>query len=219
MSFDWMRVTIGGILIGLVVAAPIGAVNLVCIRRTLSFGQLNGFLSGLGAALGDGVFAIVAAFGLSAISDLVLRYEAWIKMPGGLLLVALGAHTYYADPPELMEKRVKGNPGLAGTDDLPHTIASTFLLTVTNPATLVAFTAIIAGAANDLGYRHSSAGAGLLVASVIAGSSLWWFMLTTLIGLLHGQISEAWLRRINRISGAMIGLFGFGLLVAVALDR
>ena len=219
MSFDWLRVVIGGLLIGLVVAAPIGAVNLVCIRRTLSFGQFNGFLSGLGAALGDSMFAVVAAFGLSAISDLVLRYEAWIKMPGGLLLVALGAHTYYADPPPLVDRRDKCNGTPAGTDDLPHTIASTFLLTVTNPATLVAFTAIIAGAANDLGYRHSAAGAGLLVASVFAGSSLWWFLITMLIGLLHGQISEAWLRRINRISGAMIGLFGFGLLVAVALER
>jgi threonine/homoserine/homoserine lactone efflux protein len=96
-------------------------------------------------------------------------------------------------------------------------VVSTFFLTITNPATLVAFTAIIAGAANDLGYRHSSAGAGLLVLSVFAGSSLWWFLITTLIGLLHGQISEAWLQRINRVSGVLIGIFGFGLLVSLAL--
>jgi threonine/homoserine/homoserine lactone efflux protein len=216
MGFDWLRLAIGGVLIGLVVAAPIGAVNLVCIRRTLAFGQVNGFLSGLGAALGDAVFAIVAAYGLSAISDLLMRYEFWIKMPGGLLLVALGAHTFYSDPPHLAVR--DGNCAVPkGTDDLPHTIVSTFFLTVSNPATLVAFTAIIAGAANDLGYRHSSASAGLLVLSVFAGSSLWWFLITTLIGVLHGQISDAWLRRINRISGVLIGLFGFALVVSLAL--
>jgi putative LysE/RhtB family amino acid efflux pump len=129
--------------------------------------------------------------------------------------VALGAHTYYSDPPKLVDR--SENAALAGTEDLPHTVVSTFFLTITNPATLVAFTAIIAGAANDLGYRHSSAGAGLLVLSVFAGSSLWWFLITTLIGLLHGQISEAWLQRINRVSGVLIGIFGFGLLVSLAL--
>src|SRR5215468_4860842 len=104
MPFDWLRLLIGGILVGLVVAAPIGAVNLVCIRRTLSFGPLNGFLSGLGAALGDGVFAIVAAFGLSAISDIVVHYQSWLKLPGGLLLIALGVHTFYHEPIQLNGK-------------------------------------------------------------------------------------------------------------------
>lgn len=215
MDLDWLRLVIGGVLIGLVVAAPIGAVNLVCIRRTLSFGPLNGFLSGLGAALGDGVFAIVASLGLSAVSDLLIHYQSWLKIPGGLLLVALGAHTFYHEPFEL---NANGEKIASGAQDLPHTIASTFVLTVTNPATLVAFTAIIAGGADDLGYRHTPASAGLLVASVAAGSSLWWFLLTLLIGLLHGQISREWLDRINKISGALIGLFGFGLLVTLLFD-
>ena len=216
MSFDWLRLMIGGVLIGLVVAAPIGPVNLVCIRRTLTFGPLNGFLSGLGAALGDGIFAIVASFGLSAVSDIVMHYESWFKVPGGLLLVALGAHTYYHEPIQL-NGRDKSN-GLAGAQDLPHTVASTFVLTVTNPATLVAFTAIIAGGANDLGYQHTAPAAGLFVLAVISGSALWWFLLTLLIGFLHGQISSAWLDRINKISGALIGLSGLGLLLTLIFE-
>jgi threonine/homoserine/homoserine lactone efflux protein len=217
MSLDWLRLVIGGILIGLVVAAPIGAVNLVCIRRTLSFGPLNGFLSGLGAALGDGVFAVVVAFGLSAISDVVMHYQSWLKLPGGLLLIALGVHTYYHEPIELNGKGDK-TAALAGARDLPHTIASTFLLTVTNPATLFTFTVVIAGGANDLGYTHTAPAAALLVLSVIAGSCLWWFLLTLLIGLLHGQISTAWLDRINKISGAVIGLSGLGLLISLLFE-
>jgi len=203
-------------LIGLVVAAPIGPVNLVCIRRTLTFGALNGFLSGLGAALGDGVFAMVASFGLSAVSELVMHYESWFKVPGGLLLVALGAHTFYHEPIELNGK--DKTTAFAGAQDLPHTVASTFILTVTNPATLVAFTAIIAGGANDLGYQHTAPAAGLFVLSVISGSALWWFLLTLLIGMLHGQISSAWLDRINKISGALIGLSGLGLLLTLLFE-
>jgi threonine/homoserine/homoserine lactone efflux protein len=215
MSFDWLRLVLGGVFIGLVVAAPIGAVNLVCIRRTLTFGPLNGFLSGLGAALGDAVFAAVASFGLSAVSDVVMHYQSWLKLPGGLLLVALGAHTFYHDPIEL---NGRNNKSASGAQDLPHTIASTLVLTVTNPATLVAFTAIIAGAADDLGYHRTPGAAGLLVLSVGAGSALWWFLLTLLIGLLHGQISSEWLDRINKISGALIGLSGFGLLVSLLFE-
>lgn len=214
MSVDWLRLVIGGVVVGLVVAAPIGAVNIVCIRRTLSFGPLNGFLSGLGAALGDAVFAAVASFGLSAISDVVMEYQSWMKIPGGLLLVALGAHTFYHDPIDLNGRR-DGTAALSGSQDLPHTMASTFVLTVTNPATLFAFTAILAGGANDLGIHRAAGAGGLLVLGVAAGSALWWFLLTLLIGLLHGQISDAWLDRINKISGALIGLSGLGLLVSL----
>ena len=217
MSVDWLRLVLGGILVGLVVAAPIGAVNIVCIRRTLSFGQLNGFLSGLGAAMGDGVFAAIAAFGLSAVSEFVMHYQSWMKVPGGLLLVALGAHTFYHEPIHL-NGREDGNPGPKGAQDLPHTIASTFILTVTNPATLVAFTAILAGGADDLGYHHTLPAGALLVLAVAGGSALWWFLLTLLIGFLHGQISDTWLDRINKISGALIGLSGLGLLVSLLFE-
>jgi threonine/homoserine/homoserine lactone efflux protein len=214
MSLEWLRLVLGGVLVGVVVAAPIGAVNIVCIRRTLSFGPVNGFLSGLGAALGDAVFAAVASFGLSAVSEAVMHYQSWLKVPGGLLLVALGAHTFYHEPIEL-DGRPDKAAALAGAQDLPHTIASNFILTVTNPATLVAFTAILAGAADDLGYHHTRGAGWLLVLSVAGGSALWWFLLTLLIGLLHGQISSAWLDRINKISGALIGLSGLGLLVSL----
>lgn len=214
MDFDWFRLVLGGLLIGLVVAAPIGAVNIVCIRRTLTFGTLNGFLSGLGAALGDGVFAAIVSFGLSAISDLVVTNQNWLKIPGGLLLVALGAHTYYHEPIAIREDGGK-NAALAGSRDLPHTIASTFLLTITNPATLLFFAAIVAGSSDDLGYKHTPMAAVFLVVSVFAGSALWWFLVTFFVGAFRDQISQAWMARINRISGVIIGVSGFGLLTSL----
>jgi len=215
MTLDWLRLILGGLIIGIVVAAPIGAVNLICMRRTLTYGPLNGFISGLGAAVGDGFFAIVAAFGLSALSEFILRYEGWLKLAGGIVLVALGLHTYFADPAKITAARRKGET-LNGTDDLPHTVAATFLLTVTNPATLFAFTAIFAGAATELHYTQSAASAGFLAVGVIGGSALWWFVVTLAVGMLHGQLSDRWVHRVNQISGgaiALLGLIVLGMLI------
>ena len=211
MALDWLRLIVGGVIIGIVVAAPIGAVNLICMRRTLSYGPLNGFISGLGAALGDGLFAIIAAFGLSALSELVLRLEGVLKLVGGVFLIALGLHTYLADPKKLGIRRPKGK-ALDGTDDLPHTVVATFFLTITNPATLLAFTAIFAGAAVDLHYTQSAASAGFLAIGVLAGSAAWWFVVTLAVGMLHGQLSDAWLHRVNQISGGLIALLGLVVL-------
>jgi len=211
MALDWLRLIVGGVIIGIVVAAPIGAVNLICMRRTLSYGPLNGFISGLGAALGDGLFAIIAAFGLSALSELVLRLEGVLKLVGGVFLIALGLHTYLADPKKLGIRRPKGK-ALDGTDDLPHTVVATFFLTITNPATLLAFTAIFAGAAADLHYTQSAASAGFLAIGVLAGSAAWWFVVTLAVGMLHGQLSDAWLHRVNQISGGLIALLGLVVL-------
>ena len=132
-----------GIVIGLVVAAPIGPVNLICIRRTLQYGSLNGFVSGLGAALGDGMFAIVTGFGLTAIAQLIEGLSTALQLAGGILLVCFGLYTYFAKPPSGLRSQMraegKGRPTLA------RAMASTFALTITNPATLLGFTAMFTG--------------------------------------------------------------------------
>ena len=214
MALDWLRLIIGGVIIGIVVAAPIGAVNLICMRRTLTYGPLNGFICGLGAAVGDGLFAIIAAFGLSALSELVLRLEGLLKTVGGIFLIALGALTFLADPKKMGAGRKQGR-AMDGTDDLPHTVAATFFLTITNPATLLAFTAIFAGAAADLHYAQSAASAGFLAVGVIGGSALWWFILTLAVGMLHGQLSDAWLHRVNQVSGGAIMILGVVVLLSL----
>lgn len=217
IAFDWLRVVGAGLLIGLAVAAPIGAVNLICVRRTLAFGRLNGFLAGLGAAVGDGLFAIVVAFGLSTIADFVMRNELWLRLAGGLFLIAWAVRTYFSDP---AATRITGPRAswAEGAVDLPHTVAATFALTVTNPATLIAFTAIMAGLANELGYHRTPAAAILLVVSVTAGSALWWFLLSHVVGRLHGQISDQWLRRLNQISAGLLGLLGFAVLIGLMVS-
>src|SRR6266550_449651 len=95
-----------GIIIGLIVAAPIGPVNLICIRRTLAFGPLNGFMSGLGASLGDTIFAIVASFGLTAVAQLIEGYAHYIELIGGALLIYFGLHTYFAKVEARLEDKL-----------------------------------------------------------------------------------------------------------------
>jgi len=213
---DLLVILAAGIAIGVVVAAPIGAVNLICIRRTLQYGPINGFLSGLGAAVGDGIFASIAAFGLKSISALILAYAAWIKGVGGVFLIAAGIYTYFSDP-SFREMGPRSRLISDWTDDLPHAMGSTLLLTLMNPATMIGFTAIFAGLGDFLTEKMTYVSASILVAAVAAGSALWWFALTLFVGQFHGQIDHQRLVTINRISGILIALFGLGVLIDVAL--
>src|ERR1700761_9555172 len=96
-----------GIVIGLIVAAPIGPVNLICIRRTLAYGPLNGFMAGLGAAVGDGVFAAVIGFGVTAVAHWIEGYSLYLQVVGGILLLSFGVHTYLTLPDPALKERAK----------------------------------------------------------------------------------------------------------------
>lgn len=204
---QYFLLVLGGVIIGLLVAAPIGPVNLICIRRTLAYGSLNGFFSGLGAALGDGVFAIVSAFGLTVVSQWIEGYAFYVKLAGGLMLLGFGIHNFRAEvtdprydcPIELKER---------GSSTLFGAIASTFALTITNPATLIGFAALFAGLGGLVNERATFLAAALTVIGVLAGSVGWWFTITTLTGTFHRHIDAAVMRRINHISGVLVTLFG-----------
>src|ERR1700755_2606271 len=125
---NYVLLVISGIVMGLSAAVPIGPVNLICIRRTFAFGPLNGFVSGLGAALGDGLFAAIMGFGLTWIAQLIEGYATIIELVGGALMVWMGFHTFRAPPvPRVPDDK----PDNEGTN-LFRAIVSTFALTVTN---------------------------------------------------------------------------------------
>src|SRR5438105_2826125 len=168
---------ISGVIMGLIAAVPIGPVNLICIRRTFAFGPLNGFMSGLGAALGDGVFAAITGFGLTWIAQLIEGYATIIELIGGAMLVWFGWRTFIAPPvTRCMEVRER-----EGKTNLFRAMASTFALTITNPATLLAFTAMFASLGGLAGGAGSYIDAGFVVGGVVAGSAGWWLVLTTVI--------------------------------------
>ena len=199
-----------GIVIGLIVAAPIGPVNLICIRRTLAYGPVNGFVSGLGAALGDGVFAVVTAFGLTAISQWIEGFSTPLRLGGGVMLLVFGIHIFRSDVSQLRD--ADGAPAREnGSNSLFRAIASTFALTITNPATLFGFTALFTGVGSLAGGQTTFFDATLTVLGVVAGSTVWWFMLTTFVGIFHKHIDTAVMRNINHFFG--IAVTGFGLIV------
>lgn len=197
---------ISGLIIGFSLAAPVGPIGVLCIRRTLAEGRLNGLVSGLGAATADAVYGCIAAFGLTFITDVLVQQQAWLRLVGGTFLIFLGVKTVLSKPSEKppSDKRT----GLLGA------YGSTFFLTLTNPVTILSFAAIFAGI--GLGSAVADYGsAALLVFSVFAGSALWWLILSGTVSLLRKRVTPRVLRWINRVSGAII--MGFGVFILISL--
>jgi threonine/homoserine/homoserine lactone efflux protein len=209
----YLYLIVSGVVMGLIAAVPIGPVNLICIRRSFAYGPVNGFMSGLGAALGDGVFAAVTGFGLTWVAQLIEGYAPVIELIGGAMLVYFGLRTFKAPPmARFMEERDND-----GATNLVRAMVSTFALTVTNPATLLAFTAMFASLGGLAGGAGSYVDAGFVVGGVVGGSAGWWLALTTVIGLFHARIDEKAMRRINRGSGLLVMAFGLVVLVHLAV--
>jgi len=203
---SWSALLTGGIL-GFSIAAPVGPVGALTIRRTLAQGRLAGFLTGLGAATADTFYGAVAAFGLTFITGVLLAGQGWLTLLGGLFLCYLGVVTFRATPAPI--EHAPPVKSLVGA------YASTVVLTLTNPATILSFTGIYAGL--GLGQALSDyVGASVFVLGVFVGSAAWWLLLSVGVGALRQRVSTSGLRWINRLSGASIA--GFGLLVLLTRD-
>lgn len=190
---------IKGLLIGFSIAAPVGPIGVLCIRRTLADGRLSGLVSGLGAATADAVYGSIAGFGLTMISAFLIDQQTWIRLIGGAFLFYLGLKTFFAKPSD--------QAALAQGKGRLSAYISTFFLTLTNPMTILSFAAIFAGlglgaAAGDY------ASAGVLIMGVFCGSAAWWFLLSGGVSLLRRQFSQSAIRWVNRISGLVILSFG-----------
>ncbi len=182
-----------------------GPIGVLCVRRTLAKGALFGFVSGLGAATADAVYGAIAAVGLTFISNVLITQQTWTRLLGGVFLCWLGVRTFLSEPAEA-DTSVTENC-------LVGAFGSTFLLTLTNPMTILAFAAIFAGlgVANTSGNYVSS---GLLVLGVFSGSALWWITLSGTVGVVRSKLNRRALRWVNRIAGTIIG--GFGLLALLS---
>ena len=203
---------IRGLLIGLSIAATVGPMSILCIQRTLNRGQLYGLVSGLGIATADGVYGSIAAFGLTLITNFLINEQIWIRLIGGLFLMYLGIKTILSKPPE------RAAVLNAKTNSYLGAYTSTFLLTLTNPLTILSFAAIFAGI--GVGSASKSFFSAIaVVLGVFSGSTLWWIILTSGISLLREKMNAHWLLWINRISGAIITLFGLVALLTLLSFR
>lgn len=199
-----------GLVMGFSIAAPVGPIGVLCIRRTLGNGILHGLVSGLGTASADAIYGCVAAFGVTAVSDFLLGSQFWLRLVGGVFLLYLGFMTFRSVPAREAAKAGEGRTGgLAGA------YASAFFLTLTNPMTIVSFAAVFAGLGLGTAPQGRTA-AALLVFGVFAGSMLWWFLLSGSVHLLRSRFDHGRLVWVNRISGLVVAAFGVASLASVA---
>ncbi len=195
-----------GLIIGFSIAAPVGPIGVLCIRRTLTQGHTSGLISGLGAATADAIYGCIAALGLTFISSLLISQQIWLRLIGGAFLCYLGIKTFVTQPTQKAAK-TKGN-------SLVIAYASTFSLTLTNPMTMLSFAAIFAG----LGVASTPGNyvlAMVLVLGVFIGSALWWLLLCAGISLFQTKLTPRRLQWVNRISGVMITMFGLVALLSL----
>ncbi|MFI5273239.1 MAG: LysE/ArgO family amino acid transporter [Ktedonobacterales bacterium] len=223
MMEAWLR----GAVLGFSIAAPVGPIGVLCIRRTLASGRLTGLVSGLGAATADAFYGSVAAFGLTAVAALLTGQRLWLHLLGGAFLCYLGLRTLWrhpmSSPAALPSPSPTGVPSHAPSStardalrarrlSLGGAYLSTLGLTLTNPATILSFAVIFAGmgvASARGGYGQAAA----LAIGVFCGSALWWLLLSAGVGLLRERVGRRTMRAINSVSGLL--LVGFGV-IAIA---
>ena len=205
---DW-SLLLRGFLIGFSIAAPVGPIGILCIRRTLAEGRWYGLLSGLGAASADTIYGLVAALGLTLISTFLIEQANWLRLIGGGYLCYLGVKTMLSQPaqqaPAQRDAQAQGR-GLLGA------YTSTLFLTLTNPLTIFAFAAIFAGVGASVASGNTGS-ALLVVLGVFLGSSAWWLILVMLTGVFRSKLTTGGLRWVNRVSGGFILAFGVWLLI------
>jgi threonine/homoserine/homoserine lactone efflux protein len=189
-----------GLAIGFSVAAPIGPIGVLCIRRTLAGGFVTGMTSGFGAATADAVYGCVAAFGLTAVASFLVGQRLVLGIAGGIFLLFLGYRIFISKP---AEGSVEAD---AKTPEALKSFVSTFFLTITNPMPILFFIAIFAGA--GLAAPDDYLTAGSLVAGVFAGSALWWLILCAGTEFFRKMISEKVMRVVNYLAGVVIAGFG-----------
>ncbi len=231
---DPTRFAIIGLLIGVLIAAPVGPVNIVCIQRTLERGFWGGFAAGLGAVLADGIIATIAAFGATAISGFMRDHQLKIELIGGLILTGFGLNVFLAQPKivqtattniarlrrlsKVIPRNLRPALRFKAWRIMPHLniVPQTFFLTITNPGAILGLFALLGGATSVLGGIDTRLQAVTTVSSIMAGSLIWWGGLSRLISRVRHKLTESRLKRINQVSGVVLVMFGAVLFVQFA---
>lgn len=203
-----MQFFLKGMILGFVIAAPVGPIGILCAKRTLTHGRRAGFASGMGAATADAIYGFIAAFGLTFIAHLLHSHQSWLRLAGGVLLCVLGIRSFFADPCKERTAVMSGRR-FAGI------YTSTFFLTLTNPMTIFSFAAVFT-AFGLAGAKGSLFTAAILIGGVFLGSGIWWLFLVGVFSIFKHRFGQEHLRWVNRIAGVILA--GTGLIALLSLD-
>ncbi len=205
LSLGTLQFLLKGIVLGFSIAAPVGPVGLLCIRRSLTAGRMAGLATGLGAATADACYGAVAGFGLTSITSFMVGERFWVTLLGGVFLCWLGTHIMRAHP-DLYAARQR-------EPQVHSAYLSALIITLTNPMTILAFAAAFAGL--GLAVARDYLAATALVIGVFVGSGIWWLLLSAFAAGLRDRFDPHWLRRVNRVSGALLLAVGLGVLASL----
>jgi threonine/homoserine/homoserine lactone efflux protein len=200
-----MELFVKGLIIGFSIAAPVGPIGILCIKNTIKKNYASGFFTGMGAATADMLYALIAALGLTTISDLLLDYKLWIQITGILFLGYLGIKSFIRSHDTVEKHKSK-----AGS--IIYDFVSTLFLTITNPITILSFLSIFTGVgliADAISFDDSKN----IIAGVFFGSTTWWLILTTISHFIKGKISNSFIKYIDYLSGAI--LLGFAVYLTI----
>lgn len=193
--------------LGLLISAPVGPVNILCIQRTLARGFWAGFAIGIGAICADFLISFAAALGISALSGLLSTYQAEIQCAGGLILMIFGIVIFFSQPKLLTTfetgSQIRGHLGA---------IPQSFLLTITNPGALLGIFAIFGSISTAVGGLESYIDSFVILVGLLSGATLWWFGLAKLISTFRGKMTEKRIKTINQVAGLVLLSGGIGLI-------
>lgn len=203
-----------GFVIGVLIALPIGPVNLLGLQRAAERGFFGGVAAGLGIMLGDGLIALVAAFGINALAGAIREYRAMLQVVGGLALMGAGAKLFYTMP------RLRGGQEVerATLTDYAWDVPQLFLLTIANPGAVLGLVAIFGGVSSFM-QVSTLIDAITLVAAIISGSFCYWVTVSRLIGGIRHRLDDRRMARINKLAGLLLTCFGVVLIGELALTR
>lgn len=192
-----------GLILGFSIAAPVGPIGLLCIRRSLAQGPLHGFFTGLGAATADALYGLIAGLGLASVSSFLVGQQFWMRLLGGIFLLYLGWQIGSANAPR--------ESSAQNSSSLEKSYFTALALTITNPTTILSFVAAFAG----MGLQPDQNSAVHMVLGVFLGSAFWWILLSTGTGLFRKKLSPAHITWVNRASGFLIAAFGVAALASL----
>ena len=201
---------------GILVAAPVGPVNILCIQRAIERGAAGGMMAGLGAVIGDTLIALMAALGIAQVTELIARHRGVIQIVGGFVLIAFGIRLAMTHPkfaPTTLQRAE-----WTTLKDYLWDVPQTFLLTVSNPGAVFGTFAMF-GIVSTVVDVTTTTQALWLVAAIASGSTMWWIVLATSVGSIRHRLTQAKLRQINLAAGWLLFLFGAALIGEIVLKR
>lgn len=192
---------IKGVIVGLLASIPLGPVGVICIQRTINKGKLSGFISGIGAATADTIFATIAGFSITFVINFIQEKQFFFQVVGGIVVMILGVSIFYTNPIRQLKRHRKNKSSIL------EDYLSVLFITITNPLAVFLFIGLFASL-KIVSTVGNGLYVGILLSGVFIGAATWWFVLSTIINRFRARFRLKQLWYINKISGGAIFILG-----------